>query len=118
MKINFYKTQRGSREWLPLISMLKRKGYSVYDGYTPDNPDLNVILSGQFENPNNFKGPTLLVWHSDEWADTEYLFRTIVPYYYDHMVDVTTTKTVGECLQLIEDKIAEIRETCKSRDQN
>ena len=82
---------RGSR-WIAVIQKLQQKRYPVQKNFTK-LADLNLVLSGQFENPRGYNGKRVLFFDKKEWQPSnkgwDTLYGDIIKHYYDDMVDVT-----------------------------
>jgi hypothetical protein len=79
--------------WLGVIQELQRRKFKVYKNFK-ETGDLNIILSGLFENPTSCKNKKVLILERNEWAPNKLnawdnMFRDIVKHYYDEIIDVT-----------------------------
>ena len=81
--------------------------------------DLNIVLSGQFENPQGYTGKRVMVLNRNEWVPVagkawETMYGDILKHYYDDIVDVTD-KTPKQIAKTVIDYIhAEERQADKS----
>ena len=108
--------QQTSR-WLPVIQKLQQKRFPVQKNFTK-KADLNIVLSGLFENPRGFNGKRVLFFDKNEWQPRgkgwDTLYGDIVKHYYDEMIDVTEMN-FSETAQAVIDYIhAEERKADKS----
>lgn len=91
------------RKWIPIIKKLQDKGYTVHREF-PKWSEVNIVLSGQFENPRGGNGKRVLVLDQNEWYPAgvgwERLYKNLVSPFYDEIVDVTD-KTFGETANII-----------------
>jgi len=110
------RVSNGSR-WLSVIQKLQQQRFPVKKSFTK-KADLNVVLSGLFENPRGFNGKRVLFFDKKEWQPSgrgwDTLYGDIVKHYYDDMVDVTEMN-FAETAQAVIDYIhAEERKADKS----
>jgi len=113
--VKIERVSKGSR-WLSVIQKLQQKRFSVQKDF-PKWAEVNIVLSGQFENPRGCKGKRVLVFDKNEWQPRgkgwDTLYGDIIKHYYDDMVDVTEM-SFNETAQAIIDYIhAEERKTDK-----
>ena len=105
--------------WLDVINEIMNKKMKVNTGFS-EKADLNIILSGQFENPRGFTGKRVMILNKKEWVPSkgnawDTMYRDIVKHYYDDIVDVTD-QTPKQIAQTVIDYIhAEERKTNKPR---
>jgi hypothetical protein len=108
----------GSNLWINVINEIMNKKLKVNTSFK-ESADLNIILSGQFENPRGFTGKRVMILNRKEWLPAkgnawENMYRDIVKHYYDDIVDVTD-KTPKQIAQTVIDYIhAEERKAYKS----
>ena len=110
------RVSKGSR-WISVIQKLQQKRYPVQKSF-PKWADVNLVLSGQFENPRGYNGKRVLFFDKNEWQPRgkgwDTLYGDIVKHYYDEIIDVTDM-SVSQTAQAVIDYIhAEERETDKS----
>ena len=79
--------------WLSVIKTLQDKKFKVLKDFSKP-ADVNIVLSGLFENPVGYTGKKVLVFNSGEWYPSKLnawdaMYRDIVKHYYDEMIDVT-----------------------------
>jgi len=106
----------GSR-WFSVIQKLQQQRFQVKKDFTT-KADLNVVLSGMFENPRGYKGKRVLFFDKNEWQPRgkgwDTLYGDIVKHYYNEMIDVTEMN-FSETAQAVIDYIhAEERKSYKS----
>ena len=104
--------------WLSVIKALQDKKFKVFKDFSKP-ADVNIVLSGLFENPNGYTGKKVLVLNRNEWHPAKFnawgsMYRDIVKHYYDEIVDVTD-KTPKEIVNTVIEYIdAQERQTHKS----
>ena len=79
--------------WLSVIKTLQDKKFKVLKDFSKP-ADVNIVLSGLFENPVGYSGKKVLVfdireWHPYKFNAWENMYRGIVKHYYDEMINVT-----------------------------
>ena len=79
---------RVTKRWLSVIKEFQDRKFKVLMEY-PKQADVNVVLSGKFENPMGGKGKRVLVLDKKEWFHWEQLYGPIVKHYYDAIIDIT-----------------------------
>ena len=94
----------GSTLWLSVIKELQDRKFIVRRDFKT-KADLNIVLSGQYENPVGYTGKRVMVLNKNEWIPVKknawkYMYRDIVKHYYDEIIDVT-----GEPPKRIAEKI-------------
>jgi hypothetical protein len=100
-----------------VIQKLQQQRHPVQKSF-PKWADVNIVLSGLFENPRGCKGKRVLFFDKNEWQPRgrgwDTLYGDIVKHYYDEIIDVTE-KTFSETAQAVIDYIhAEERKADKS----
>jgi hypothetical protein len=106
-----------SNLWISVIKELQDRKQRVNLNFKQE-ADLNIVLSGQFENPGGYSGKRVMILNKNEWVPAkgnawDNMYRDIVKHYYDDIVDVTD-KTPKQIAQTVIDYIhAEERKTDK-----
>ena len=121
MKTSIIKCDRiesGNNFWIGVIKALQDKKFVVRRDFKT-KADLNIVLSGVFENPRGFKGKRVMVLEKKEWWPSKFnawdsMYRDIVKNYYDEIIDVTG-KTTAQVANIVADYInAQERQADKS----
>jgi hypothetical protein len=83
-----------SNLWINVINEIMNRKFKVNTNFK-EEADLNIVLSGQFENPRGFNGKRVMILNKREWIPSEggnswdNMYRDIVKHYYDEIIDVT-----------------------------
>ena len=121
MRTAIIKTERMPADggfWLMVIKGLHDSGLKVYRDFK-NKADVNVVLSGAFENPKGYTGKRVMVLYKNDWKPSilnawDNMYRDIVKHYYDEILDATDL-TVFQTVELVSKYInAQERQTDKS----
>jgi hypothetical protein len=79
--------------WISMIKELQDSKFTVRKDFKT-KADLNIVLSGQFENPVGYTGKRVMVLNKNEWMPKQgnawdKMYGDIVKHYYDDIIDVT-----------------------------
>lgn len=109
---------KGMEFWISVIKFLQDKEFKVRINFKT-KADLNIVLSGMFENPRGFTGKRVMVLEKNEWLPQKFnawdtMFRDIITHYYDDIIDVTGLTPKQTALKVIDYIHAEERKADKS----
>ena len=104
--------------WLGVIKFLQDNKFVVRKDFRT-KADLNIILSGQFENPVGFTGKKVMVLNKNNWVPVpgnawDTMYGDIVKHYYDDIIDVTKLTPKQAAIRVIDYIHAEERKADKS----
>ena len=104
--------------WLGVIKALQDNKFIVRKDFKT-KADLNIVLSGQFENPVGFTGKRVMVLNKNPWVPAagkvwDEMYADIVKHYYDEIIDVTELTPEQAALRVIDYIHAEERKADKS----
>ena len=106
VKVERMDTASKGARWFAVIQKLQQQRFPVQKNFIK-KADLNIVLSGLFENPRGFNGKRVLFFDKNEWKPLrgwDTLYGDIIKHYYDDMVDVTEMN-FGETAQAVIDYI-------------
>lgn len=121
MQYSIIKVERipkGSNFWLHVIKELQHNKFSVQKDFSK-KADLNIVLSGAFENPRGYNGKRVMVLQKKDWVPFKLnawdnMYRDIVKHYYDEIIDVTAMNPASAAKTIIDYIHAEEWKTYKS----
>lgn len=105
--VKIFQTRRSKDDWADIIKILKEKGYTVCDNYSP--ADISIVLDGRYDNPTVLDGKKVIAYDETLWKKTFPMHKTVLVHYYDDFIDITDLDTD----QIVE-KLGEYIETQKS----
>jgi hypothetical protein len=103
--------------WISMIKELQDNRFTVRMDFKT-KADLNIILSGQFENPVGYTGKRVMVLNKNEWVPRQgnawdKMYGDIVKHYYDDIIDVTKLSPKQAAIKVIDYIYAEERKADK-----
>jgi hypothetical protein len=103
--------------WISVIKCLQDNKLTVRKDFKT-KADLNVVLSGLFENPRGFTGKRVMVLNKIEWSPApgnawDRMYGDIVKHYYDDIIDVTKLTPKQAAIRVMEYINAEERKAGK-----
>jgi hypothetical protein len=103
--------------WISVIKCLQDNKLKVRKDFKT-TADLNIVLSGLFENPRGFTGKRVMVLNKNEWAPAQgsawdRMYGDIVKHYYDDIIDVTKLLPKQAAIRVIDYIHAEERKADK-----
>lgn len=104
--------------WVQVIKFLQDNKFIVRKNFKT-KADLNIVLSGQFENPVGFTGKRVMFLNKNHWVPREgnawdTMYGDIVKHYYDDIIDVTKLTPKQAAIRVMEYINAEERKADKS----
>jgi len=92
--------------WVQVIKFLQDNKFIVRKDFKT-KADLNIVLSGQFENPVGFTGKKVMILNKNHWVPIkenawDNMYRDITKHYYDEIIDVTKLSPKQAAIRVIE----------------